>query len=183
MSKVTKQQIEEWKKKHSAVYELQSNGKVAYIFDPTDDIRIMKLLFVAMQKGSIDLVDALLANCWLAGDEDIKTDKCKNGLIDQVRDLVDIPDAEVQYETDKAILLVDNKPVLEVRLATRLDIKYAEDRNKANKPLDTQIHLLERLALDSKALDELRKDKRLYLGCLLVINEVKEKEYVSVKKL
>jgi hypothetical protein len=183
MSKVTKQQIEEWKKKHSGVYELQSNGKTAYIFDPTSDIRIMKLLLTAMQRGSLDLVDALLANCWLAGDDEIKTDKYKIGLVDQVRDLVDIPEAEVVYTEGKATIHIDDKPVLEVRLATRLDIKYAEDRNKTAKPLDTQIHLLERLALDAKALDELRKDKRLYLGCLLAINEVKEKEYVSVKKL
>lgn len=183
MSKITKAQIEEWKKKHGTVYELESNGKVAYIFDPTSDLRIMKLLLASFKKGSFDLIDALIANCWLGGDEEIKQDKYKQNLVDQAERLIDIPDYEVVFHDGIATIRVNDKSVIDVRLATRGDVKYSEDRNKASKQLDTQIYLLERLAIDKKILDEVRKDNLVYLACLLAVTEIKEQEYVAIKKL
>ena len=165
------------------MYELEVDNRTAYVFDPINKLVIMKALMQAMIKGSFEFVDVFLANCWIDGDDSIKKDdSVKSGLIDQVQSLVEIPEHTVRFEKDKAIITVEDKS-FEVRLASRLDIKYAEDKNKANKALDTQIYLLERIALDAEALANWRNDNRIYMALLLAVNEVKDKKYVAIKKL
>lgn len=179
--KATEDQIQQWKEKHGTIYELESEGKIAYVFDPLNKLVIMKALMQAMLKGSFEYVDAFLTHCWIDGDPSIKTDdKVKAGFVDQVQDLIDIPEFEIQYDKDNAIIIVEDHQV-RVRMASRQDIKFAEDKNKSNKPLDTQIFLLERIALSD--LTEIRAENRLYVALLLAVNAVKDKKYVSVKKL
>jgi hypothetical protein len=178
--KATEEQIKEWKEKYGAVYELEAEGKVCYISDPLHKLSIMKAIMQALTKGSITYVEAILNHCWIAGDESIKTDdRVKIGLIDQVHELIDLPEADIEYNETGAEITVEGK-TCKVRMATRGDIKYAEDRNKAGKPLDTQIYLLDRIAIDD--LKEWRENIRLYMGLLLAVEKVKERKYVSLKK-
>lgn len=181
--KATQKQIAEWKAKHGTVYQLEAeNGKVCYIFDPISKLVIVKALMAAMLKGSFEFVDSLINNCWIDGDESIKADdRIKAGLYEQVKDIIDIPDHLVEFNGGKAKITIEGQSIT-VRMASRQEIKYAEDRNKGNKPLDTQIYLLEKIA-DHKELDEWKKNTRLYVGLLTAVDEVKDRTHVSVKKL
>lgn len=181
--KATEEQIQEWKKEYGDIYCIETdNGQIAYLSDPMRKLVVMKALLAAILKGTFEFVDTLINNCWIAGDTTIKSDdKVKAGLYDQVKDIIEIPDADVQFADGKATITVEGKSII-VRLASRQEIKYAEDRNKGSKPLDTQIYLLEKIA-DPTELDEWRKNTKLYIGLLKAIDEVKDKTYVSVKKL
>jgi hypothetical protein len=180
---ITQEQIAQWKEKHGVIYQLHSeDGKTAIIFDPMSKLIIVKALLTALLKGSYEFVDALINNCWIDGDAEIKSnDKIKAGLFDQVKDIIDIPDPNIEFIDGKATITIEGK-VITVRLATRQEVKFAEDRNKAGKPLDTAIYLLEKIG-DPDELDNWRKDTRLYVGLLTAMDQVKEKTHVSVKKL
>lgn len=72
MAKLTKEQVEELKSKHGDVYEIEVDGKFCYLKKPT-----RKVLSAAANAGQKDVMkynEIILANCWLSGDEEIKTD-------------------------------------------------------------------------------------------------------------
>lgn len=181
--KATQKQIQEWKAKYGTIYQLEAeNGKVCYIFDPISKLVIVKAITAAALKGSFEFVEALLNNCWIDGDVTIKSDdRIKAGLYEQTKDIIDIPDYQVSFSGSKATVTIEGQTIT-VRLASRQEIKYAEDRNKGNKPYDTAIYLLEKIA-DPKDLDEWKKNNRMYVGLLVAVDEVKERTHVSVKKL
>lgn len=71
----TKEQIEAWKKEyakqHLEVHKLVVGDKVAYIHSP--DLDTLDRATNLISKGSLyGGVRAVLDNCWLAGDTDIK---------------------------------------------------------------------------------------------------------------
>jgi hypothetical protein len=180
MNKVTKAQIEEWKKKHGTIFEIESDGKFGYIFDPVSDLRIMKSFISAQSEESMKAIDVILNNCWLGGDEDLKKDDCKMSLLEQVNEIIEIPEFEIINHKDHYLVKVDD---LECKLkpAQRGDLKYAEDRNKMGKPFDTNIHLLERLTMTD--LGPFKKDNRKYLALLLAVKDAKQKKDAFIKKL
>lgn len=177
----TEEQIQEWKGKYGSVYELQANEMRCYVFSPLEKLITTKQFMSALLKGSFDCVDCLFNNCWIAGDEKMKTDdRIKMALVDKVQNFVDFPDHTVEFTDEGAEILIEEKS-FRVRLATRHDVSWAEDRNRNGKPLDTQIYLLERIALDDLA--EWKKDNRLYVSLLTAMDKVKERTDVSLKKL
>ncbi len=181
--------IEEQKKEWQAKYgegncrELIADGKSVFVFDPTTDFNRMKAIVAARQKGVRQMVDSLLANCWLGGDEDLKKDDAfKVGIEQQTDNLIDIPEAIVEeLENGNCEIVIDGFKLL-VRKATRMDLAYADDRNAEDKPLLSNIYLLERVALEADQLSELRKNVPAYMAALLKVREVKNKKYVEVKK-
>jgi len=181
--KATQKQIDEWKQKHGNVFLVQTEtGLTAYLFDPMSKLVIVKALMAALEKGTFEFVETFLSNCWIAGDEEIKKDdKIKAGLWDQVKDIIDIPEHSVEFSNDKAVITVEGKSIT-LKIATRQEIKYAEDRNKAGKPLDSQIYLLEKIA-NADELASWKLDTRLYVGLLTAIDKVKARVHVSIKKL
>lgn len=64
---------EELKKQHKvdAVTVIEVGGKYAYLKKP--DRKVLKMA-VSMSDTKIDEAEVLLENCWLDGDEEIKTD-------------------------------------------------------------------------------------------------------------
>ena len=72
MSTTTKAQIAEWKKAHSAVYEIEVEGKKAYLRQP--DRQILSAVSAKINKDPLGANELLLKNCWLGGDELLKTD-------------------------------------------------------------------------------------------------------------
>ena len=70
--KATKQQIAEWKKEHTNVYEISVDGYHCYLKSPTR--QILSMAAVASQENPIRGNEVLLEKCWLGGDEIIKTD-------------------------------------------------------------------------------------------------------------
>ncbi|WP_420582088.1 hypothetical protein [Reichenbachiella sp.] len=184
MSKITKEQIAEWKEKYTDIYQLEADGKVGYIFDPTSKLSVMKMIASNFSKGSKSVVtESILNNCWLGGDEELKTsDECRNGLDSQIDELINMPEFEIINNSDHAVIQVENT-VLKVKYAERADLKYAEHKNRQNKPFDTAIHLLDRLCTTVADLKAIKETPRLYFGYLMAINEVKREKYVGIKKL
>jgi hypothetical protein len=182
MSKPTKEQITDWRKKYSSAHSLSSEGKECIIFSPFDDIRVMKMAFSdLMGEDKIAFVDAIINNCFLWGDESVKTDdQFKAGVYDDLNDIVNIPEFDLKKEGDNYLITVEGK-VCKVKGATRHDLKWAEKRNKQQKPFETNIYLVERLALEG--VDEFKKEGRLFFALLMAINQCKQKKEVEVKKL
>jgi hypothetical protein len=181
--KATKEQMAEWQKTHGEgnIFELSSAGKLCYVFSPATNLRLWKLAVAARRKSVGDLVDAILNNCWLAGDPEFKTsDDLKLGIESIVDEMVDTPDHEIEELENGNLLIKVGEVKCEVRKATRMDIRYAEDRNKDNKPFDTQIHLLERIAVSK--LDDIRNDVKIYISILLVMNSIRDEKHVEIKK-
>lgn len=174
---------EEWKKKYGSYYELEADGKTCFVFDPMSQLKIMKQLMMARRKSKSAQVDALLANCWLGGDDSLKNDeRFKLGIQDQVEELFDIPEPEVVEGENGFDILIEGTKVLSVTKATRMDVAYAEDRNSDNKPFVTSEFLIDRIAVDKEQLAKIKVDNRIYLAVLLAANEVKDKVYVRIKK-
>ena len=67
----TPEQIEEWKKKHGAVFELTIEDKSCILRKPT--IKEISAATAVGQKDPLAFNGVILTNCWLAGDEEIKT--------------------------------------------------------------------------------------------------------------
>ena len=69
---VTKQQIQEWKKQYGDVYVLNIEGKKAYLRTP--DRQTLSYASTLATKDPLKFNEAILTNCWLGGEEEIKTD-------------------------------------------------------------------------------------------------------------
>jgi hypothetical protein len=182
-TKGTPEQIAEWQAKYGTgnIIELHSDDKFCYIFTPSIDLQKWKQAVAARKKSVGHLVDAVLNNCWIAGDESFKTDEAiKLDIEDQVDELIDIPESEIETLDNGNFLIKVGAVTCEVRKATRMDIRYAEDRNRDSKPLDTQIFLLERIAVND--LKEIRSNVKVYVSILFAISEIRDKKRVELKK-
>ncbi len=183
--KATKEQIAEWQEKYGKgnIAELSADGKFCYVVDPTNSLPRMKLMIAARRKSVGHLVDSMMANCWIDGDESFKTDEAlKQGIEDQVDSIMDLPDHEIVDLDNGNISIEVNDFKIEVRRATRQDLRYAEDRDKEGKPLVEKIFLLERIAVDKQALDALRLKVKEYVSVLLSLSLIKDKKHVDLKK-
>ncbi|KAA6336277.1 hypothetical protein EZS27_015564 [termite gut metagenome] len=92
---ITQEQIEEWKAKHGSVFAIEVDGKVCYLKKPT-----RKALSAAAVIGKSDPLkynETLLLNCWLAGDEEIKTDDdLFLGVSGKLSEIIEIKEAELK---------------------------------------------------------------------------------------
>lgn len=90
---MTTEQIEKWKAQHGAVYKIEVEGSVAYLKKP--DRKTMSLV-ATLADNPVRANEALLNNCWLGGDEDIKTDDEKFfGVSARLAELIQIKQAEI----------------------------------------------------------------------------------------
>ena len=185
--KATEEQIAAWQEKYGKgnVFELETDGKFCYVFNPATDINKWKIAVMARRKSVAHLVDSIMANCFIAGDEAFKTDEAlKLGIEEQIDEMIETPDFEKKDLENGNIMIIVKQPCgdieCEVKKVTRGDIRYAEDKNRDGKPLNTQIYLLERIAVTD--LTEIRKDTKVYLSILLAVNDIKEQKYVGLKK-
>lgn len=87
-TKPISEQIEQWKKKHNEVHKISVGGKVAYIHDP--DRKTLSLAMMRIAKNDIiGGCEAILENCWLGGDDEIKTNnRLFMGAINIVGELI-----------------------------------------------------------------------------------------------
>ena len=86
VGEATPEQIEKWKAKHGVVNELKTSQSICYIKCP-DRLTVRATL----NKDAITRTEILLENCWLGGDESIKTDDAKfYGAMLATEELVEI---------------------------------------------------------------------------------------------
>lgn len=181
--KTLNQLKKEWQEKYGEgnLRELISGKKSVIVFVPYVDLRKMKAVITARKTSLSHMVDSILNNCFLYGDESLKKDEeFKLGIEDAVENLIDVPECEVD-SVNGNILLTTNGVSLEVRKAGRGDIRFAEDKNPERKALDTPIHLLERLAVNAEQLEEIKKNVPVYISMLFEVTKLKDKKDVEIK--
>lgn len=89
----TPDQIEAWKKQHGDVFRVEVDGSVCYLKKP--DRKTMSYV-ATLGNNPIRANEALLQNCWLGGDESVKTDDAKFfGVSAKLNEIVQIKDAEI----------------------------------------------------------------------------------------
>lgn len=86
MEKLSKEQIEALKKKHGEIFEVEVGGKVCYLKRPTR--KTLSLAAVQGQRDPLKYNEVVLTNCWVDGDEEIKTQDAYflgiSGVLDQL---------------------------------------------------------------------------------------------------
>lgn len=90
----TAEQIEMWKKQHGEVFAVSCEDSIGYLKKPNrQTLSAMSQLL----KDPIKSSEFLLNNCWLGGDESIKTDDEKFlAVVSQLGDLVKIKAAKLE---------------------------------------------------------------------------------------
>ena len=95
MAEVTKEQIESWKKKHGDVFEVKVDGRTAYLKKP--DRKVLGAASVLGKDDPMKYNETLLENCWLGGDEEIKTDDSLFlGVSSVLAEIIEIKKAEIK---------------------------------------------------------------------------------------
>lgn len=92
----TPEQIAGWKEKYKTVHKLTIDDKTGYLRKP--DRRTLSLAMTKISKGDIiGGSEAILENCWLGGDAEIKTDDdLFMAAVGKVGDLIQVKDAELE---------------------------------------------------------------------------------------
>lgn len=95
MTTIAPERIEEWKKRHGDVFRVTVGGKVAYLKRP--DRRALGAAAVVGKNDPMRYNEILLRNCWLDGDEEIKTDDALFlGISSKLGELIEIKEAELK---------------------------------------------------------------------------------------
>lgn len=91
----TDEQIKTWKDEHEQVFQVIVEESVAYLKKPNR--RILSLAMKAAEKNSMRFNETLLNNCWLGGDETIKSDDDKFLAVSSQLDvIVEQKEAEIK---------------------------------------------------------------------------------------
>lgn len=95
MEMTPEKKIAQWKEQYGDVFQVSVDGRTAYLKKPT-----RKALSAAAVIGKTDPMkynEILLANCWLEGDEEIKTDDALFlGVSGQLAEIIEIKEAEIK---------------------------------------------------------------------------------------
>lgn len=94
--KPTPEQIQEWKDIHGTVYKIDVEDKVCYLKPP--DRKTLEYAQIANKNGGgMKFNEALLNNCWLGGDPEIKTDDAYFlGVGGVLAEIIDIKEAKLE---------------------------------------------------------------------------------------
>lgn len=91
---ITKEQIAAWKKQHGEVYALRVEDKTAYLKKP--DRKTLSAATHVGQKDPLKFNEIMLKQCWLGGDEEIKTDdELFLSACSKLPELIQIKEAEL----------------------------------------------------------------------------------------
>ena len=91
----TAEQIAHWKALHKEIYQINVGDSTCYLKKP--DRTTMKAVASVGTADPIRANEILLENCWLGGDETIKTEDEKFfGVSSQLAQLIEIKEAELK---------------------------------------------------------------------------------------
>ncbi len=68
----TKEQIQEWKAKYGDVFKVSVEDKTCYLHKPSR--KALGYASIAGKDNPLKFNEVILRDCWLAGDEELKTD-------------------------------------------------------------------------------------------------------------
>lgn len=93
--KTIEQKISEWKEKHGTVFQVEVGGHVAYLKRP--DRKVLGAAAVIGKADPMKYNEVILNNCWLEGDEEIKTDDALFlGVSAQLAEIIEIKEATLK---------------------------------------------------------------------------------------
>ena len=69
---ITKEQIQEWKNQYKDIFVISVEDKKVYLRTP--DRKTLSYASTLATKDPLRFNEVILENCWLGGDEEIKTD-------------------------------------------------------------------------------------------------------------
>lgn len=93
--KATEEQIQEWKRKHGEVYEVVVGDSACYLHNP--DRATLKAVAAVGMSDPIRSNEVLLENCWLGGDESVKTDDSKfMGVSPVLAEIIQVKEATLK---------------------------------------------------------------------------------------
>ena len=91
--KFTKEQIQEWKKKHGDLFEITVDGKSCILHRPTR----RDLSYASVVKDPIKMSETILNQLGVDGDEEIKTnDTLFFAAIQKMQDVLEVKEAEIK---------------------------------------------------------------------------------------
>ncbi len=91
----TAEQIAKWKKQHGEIFAYEADDLACYLRRP--DRQTVELASVRGQNSPFKFTEVILANCWLGGNEELRTgDNYFMGLSQIVSDLVEIKKGELK---------------------------------------------------------------------------------------
>jgi len=183
MSKVTAQQITDWKKQHTEVYQMPIDDRVCYLRAP--QMVDWKRAFTIMQKsGDIGFAEEMLATCWLGGDEEIRTkDDYFLSARKEIASLFNYSEAILTPAENRSSKITIDEFNCVVRVITREDLKLADKRNPSNKPFVTQEALFDLICIEK---DEAFNDKNnasLRFPLYQAIENLQNQKAAQLKKL
>ncbi len=95
MVKITQAQIAQWKKDNGTVFKVEIEDAVCYLKKP--DRKTLSFAMTDAQTNPLGFAEVILENCWLGGDEIIKTNDdyfmAASGVIDE---LIEIKQAAIK---------------------------------------------------------------------------------------
>ena len=92
---VTKEQIQEWKKQYKDVFVISVEDKKVYLRTP--DRKTLSYASTLATKDPLRFNEVILENCWLGGDEEIKTnDELFLAVSSKLPDLIQIKEATLE---------------------------------------------------------------------------------------
>lgn len=91
--KFTKEQIQEWKKKHGDLFEITVDGKSCILHRPTR----RDLSYASVIKDPIKMSETMLGQLWVAGDEELKTnDELFMAVVNKMDEVLKVKEAEIK---------------------------------------------------------------------------------------
>lgn len=91
--KYTKEQIEEWKRKHGELFEITVEGKSCILHRPTRQ----DLSYASVVKDPIKMSETMLNQLWVAGDEEIKADDSLFlAAIQKMQEVLEVKEAAIK---------------------------------------------------------------------------------------
>lgn len=92
---ITKEQIAEWKAKHGDIFKIKVEDKVAYLKKPSR--KALGYASVAGKDNPLKFNEVLLNDCWLGGDEEIKTnDSLFLSISSKLSELIEVKEVELE---------------------------------------------------------------------------------------
>ncbi len=95
MFQATKEQVQEWKRKHGDVYRIVVEDKACYLRKP--DRKVLSYAAAAGKTDPMKVNETILKNCWLDGDMEIQNnDAYFLGASSKLDQMVEVKEAELE---------------------------------------------------------------------------------------
>lgn len=95
-TEITQEQIQEWKERYGEIFRIDfEDGKKAYLKKP--DRKTLSFAMTKMQTNPLGFAETIINNCFIGGDEEIKTDDSYFfGASAQLEGIMEVKTAELK---------------------------------------------------------------------------------------